>query len=100
MIYGVYPYDSITAPQMYRQIQTKKLFNKAEPFSCNGYTPSKDAYNFLKFTVVVETENRPDWKAVAEYPNIKNAGNDDLSQRFLKQCDVELASNLDYLEKL
>lgn len=71
MIYGMYPYDSSTAPQMYREIQAKKLFNKEEPFTYNSYTPSKDAYDFLRFTIVVETSKRPDWKAVSEYKNIK-----------------------------
>jgi serine/threonine protein kinase len=71
MIYGTYPYDSSTAPQMYREIQTKRLFNKNEPFVFNGYTPSQEAYNFLKFTIVVETDRRPDWRAISEYPSIK-----------------------------
>lgn len=88
MIYGTYPYDSVTAAQMYREIQAKKLFNKEEPFNYNGYTPSKDAYNFLRFTIVVDTDGRPDWRGVSEYPNIKSAGHDDLSQRFLKQCSI------------
>lgn len=65
MIYGSYPYDSVTAPQMYREIQTKRIFNKEEPLSFNGYRASKEAYAFMRFTIVVETENRPDWKAVA-----------------------------------
>ena len=33
---------------------------------------------------------------MAEYPNLKNAGTDDLSQRFLKQCNLEVNKNLDY----
>ena len=86
MIYGQYPYDSTTAPQMYREIQVKKLFNKEQPFTFNGFTPSKEAYEFLRFTIVVETEKRPDWRAVAEYPNIKNI--EEISQRFIAQCDV------------
>jgi hypothetical protein len=53
MIYGKYPYDSVTAAQMYRDIQTKKLFVKPEPFTFNGFTPTLDAYKFLQFTVVV-----------------------------------------------
>ena len=53
MIYGQYPYDSTSAPQMYREIQVKKLFNKEQPFTFNKYTPSKEAYDFLRTTVVV-----------------------------------------------
>jgi len=88
MIYGQYPYDSSTAAQMYREIIVKKLFHKAKPFTFNGYTPTQDAFNFLKKTVVVETDKRADWREVSEYPDIKNS--DDLSQRFIKQCDVNL----------
>jgi hypothetical protein len=44
MIYGAYPYDSISAAQIYREIQYKKLFNKEEPLTFNKYTPSKEAY--------------------------------------------------------
>lgn len=96
MIYGTYPYDSVTAAQMYREIQAKKLFNKEEPFTHNGYTPSKDAYNFLRFTIVVDTASRPDWKAVSEYPNIKNTDNEVLNQRFIKHCDINVQKDLDY----
>ena len=100
MIYGHYPYDSTTAPQMYRQIQVKKLFNKEKPFSFNGFTPSKEAYEFLRYTIVVETEKRPDWRGVAEYPNIKNI--EEISQRFIAQCDVVVDTqiDLDYNETL
>lgn len=95
MIYGAYPYDSATAAQMYREIQHKKLFDKEEPFTFNKFTPSKEAYQFLKFTIVVETDQRPDWKAVADYPNIKNVRDEDLSQRFLKKCEVVYDERLD-----
>ena len=65
----------------------------------NGYTPSQDAFNFLRFTLKIETEKRPDWRAVAEYPNLKSAKDSDLSQRFLQQCEVVVNHNLDYREK-
>lgn len=98
MIYGEYPYDSSTAATMYREIQTRRLFNKSDPFTFNDHTPSQEVYNFLKFTIVVETERRPDWRAVAEYPNIKNL--EDLGQRFIKQCDVVVNQELNYGETL
>lgn len=79
---------------MYKQIQTKRLFGKEEPLTFNGYTCSLEAYRFLKFILVVDPRKRPDWKAVADYPNILKAADLDLSQRFIKQCDVEVNSRL------
>ena len=45
---------------------------------------------------MVETENRPNWKTVSEYPNIKNAGGQSmLNQRFIKECEVVYDGQLD-----
>lgn len=44
MIYGVYPYDSLTARALYQEIRTRKLFENPNPPTINGYTPTKEAY--------------------------------------------------------
>lgn len=73
MIYGIYPYDSVTALDMYRQIRNKKVLVKSTPESYNRITPSQEAYDFLKFLIVFETDKRPNWKEVAEHPFIKKS---------------------------
>jgi hypothetical protein len=99
MIYGAYPYDSTGFIQMYREIQAKQLFNKEEPLSYNGYTPTIDAYNFLRFSLVINTDIRPDWKRISEFPNIKDASRNYTSPKLLKKCSLNLKENFDYREE-
>ncbi len=46
--------------------------------------------------LVVETDQRPNWQAISQYPYIKNAGSQsNLNQRFIKECDVVYDGKLD-----
>jgi hypothetical protein len=52
MIYGVYPYDSLTALSLYQEIKSKKLFEKPNPPTIGGFTPSKESYDFIKYVII------------------------------------------------
>lgn len=84
MLYGVYPYDSLTARALYHEIKTKRLFEDPKPKTINGHTPSVQAYDFIKFLIVFEPNERPNWKEVAEYPLIKN-DSEEVNQRFIQR---------------
>lgn len=94
MIYGVYPYDSLTALSLYQQIKTKKLFENPNPPKIGGFTPSKQAYDFIKFIIVFETSERPSWRELVEHPMIKRQ-NDEVNQRFIQKVDVVVDPTLD-----
>jgi len=55
MITGRYPYDSLTANTLYAEIRKKNIFSSLEPQPLFGFTPSKEAYEFMKFLIVVDS---------------------------------------------
>jgi hypothetical protein len=100
MIYGVLPYDSLTAKERFREISDNKIFASNEPRTYKGVTPSQAAYDFLRFLIVVDSKLRPNWKQVSEHPLIRNVDDEFISQRFLKQCEVNVDPDLIYDETL
>lgn len=100
MIYGVLPYDSLSAKERFREISEKKIFASKEPPTYKGVTPSQAAYDFMRFLIVVDSKLRPNWKQVSEHPLIRNIDDEFISQRFLKQCDVNADSDLNYEETI
>lgn len=94
MIYGVYPYDSLTCDELYREIRNDRVFNKPEPLTVNDYKPSQKAFDFIKFLMVFDTKQRPDWKEVANHPLIKE-DNEEVNQRFIKKVDVIVDKSID-----
>lgn len=99
MIYGIYPYDSITAPTLYQEIRGKKIFDKPNPLTISGFTPSQLAFDFIRFIIVFDTDERPNWKKVSEHPLLKES-NDEVRQTFINQVQVivdpKLTDNGDY----
>lgn len=93
MIYGKVPYTSTSANMMYNEIKAKKnLFS--EKYEYNGYTASKEATNFLKDILVVETSNRLGWKALTSHPIFKSKGGR-IGTEFVINCNLELPENAD-----
>ena len=99
MIVGRYPYDSLTAQTLYAEIRRKRIFAEPKPTRFFGYTPTQEAYDFMRFLIVVDSEDRPDWRKVREHPFLNNKSHR-VSQRFIRDCDIQMSGSMNCDEVL
>lgn len=88
MVFGVQPYDSINADKFYNEIELR--FKDSEPKTFVGVTLSREAHDFLKKVLKVDSTQRLDWRNMLEHPLIKIKEEEPLPDRFLQRASLIL----------